>query len=71
MEQTAGAAADAEAIRAAGEVARVEIVAAEILDVGKGLKFGTHFGRGEEELEGFSGERNAAAEGVVRELFKG
>ena len=71
MQETAGAAADGEAVGACGEVAGVELVAAEVFDVREGLELGAHFGWGEEELEGFAGERDAAGEGVVRELLGG
>ena len=71
MQEATGAAADGEAICACGEVARIELVAAEVFNLGKGVELGAHFVRREEELEGFSGEGDAAGEGVVRELLEG
>lgn len=70
MQEAAGAAADGKPIGACVKVASVELVASEILDVGEGVEFSAHFGWGEEELEGFAGEGDAAGEGVVRELLE-
>jgi len=42
----------------------------KVFAVAEGCEFGSDFGRGEEELEGFSGELDARGERVVGELFE-
>src|SRR5579875_3078057 len=71
MAEPAGAAAQRETVRAAGEIARGERGGVEIFNDGEieASELVGEFGRREEELEGLSGLRNARGQRIEHELF--